>query len=193
MKLKVKYSSNAEAIRARIRRLPEIYLKTIDGSLKADAFGMEKTFREGISKRLFRLQALSPVTIKKKIEDGFSKPRTPLYGKGESNMRTYLNMLAIGRIKNGWRVRVKPGMHWSGEWTLKELFKIHEFGATIISSEGVQRIPPRPAFNRAFNKWLRKKKKIDTSDRIRIAINELIRNGKSSLQKRIEEGNLIVK
>lgn len=190
MALKIKLSKNFEAVRSRVRRLPKFYGEMMSGVTKRDAIGVQRTFGTGISGRKFGLTPLKSETILSKQEKGFSKPSTPLYGEGESDERSYLNMMEVKKTKNGWSVGPSKRLHHSRKIRLKKLLEVHEFGKTISRGSGVIRIPPRPAFNRAFNQWLRKKKKIDPASKIRKAVNQLIKEGKDNLQKRIALGDV---
>jgi hypothetical protein len=164
----------------------------LDASALRDTKGFIRTFGVGISKRQLGLEPLSPVTRQKKLEEGRQKPATPLYGRGESDDKSYLNMHRIIQLKNGYRVRIRSAKHWSGKLTLKQLFIIHEFGTTITFESGKTiRIPPRPAHNRAYNKYLRKKARLDPASEVRDAVRKFIREGKAELSAKILERQIM--
>ena len=181
-KIKLQVSTEYQAVMARIRRLPKIYIDAVDTTSKKDAMGIMHTWAEGIAKNLLGLEPLSPVTIEKKSEQGLSKPSTPLYGRGISDAKSYINMLRMVKIRNGYRIKIRNAMHWSGKINLQDLFIVHEFGTTITRESGKTiRIPPRPAFNRSYNKYLRKKRQEDPANRVRKAINKYIKEGKENV------------
>ena len=180
-----KYSTTMNAMSKRIKNLPKFLNTSVDTVLKRDAQGIVESFKEGISSNRLGLLPLKDVTIKSKRSNGFSKPKTPLYGKGDNNKRSYMNMLIIRKLKNGYRIRVRAAMHYTG-LPFKMLYNIHEFGATISTKKGVIVIPPRPAKTIAYQQWLRKRKKIDNGTLVKKSINEWIRTARSVTMNHIK-------
>lgn len=180
--MKVELSNNFHAKVARIKRLPERMNLVVDGAIKKDLIGIINTFKEGIKNNSFGLQRLESITVLSKRRKGYPKPKTPLYGKGEAEERSYINMLKIRKLKNGqWRLFPSWARHWSGNIQLRELLIIHEKGALIRTKNGkLIRIPPRPAFLLAGNRYMRGKRKQETSQMVKQAITEWINTGKSN-------------
>jgi len=170
--MQVKLSNKFWAVQRRIKNLPVITEKSIKGNLKRDAEGFVNEFETGIAANKLGLKRLKEPTVRRKRRQGFSRPRTPLFGDGQ-----YSRMMKIFELKHGWSVRPKSGTHSSG-LKFKDILDVHEYGRTIITKHAVIIIPARPARSRAYQKYLRKRKKVDTHSLIRKQINEYIRNAK---------------
>ena len=167
--IKPKFSDTYNAKMKRIRRLPKLVKQAADG----------------IRKNNFKLAKLDPKTVQAKRRQGFSKPNTPLYGAGDSGTNTYINMFFIKKIKNGYRIIARWALHHDAGIPLKVLFFIHENGAIINTGKALIRIPPRPAFRKAFARYLRRKIKGETSKDVKEAIQETIKTGKTTKFRRV--------
>lgn len=183
--VKAKLSSSAEAKRSRIRRLPQFLGKTVDAMVKRDATLLVKTFQDGIRQNDLGLERLANSTISSKIQKGYAKPITPLYGAGDDEARSYINMLKLRKIRNGWRVYVSNARHHESTLKLKDLFIVHEFGATIQTEKAIIRIPPRPAFTESFTKMLKSKRRAEPEKQVKQAITEWINTAKSTTHREI--------
>jgi len=134
----------------RIRNIPKYYIARVEARRKKEADQVVKEFKKGIRNNDMGLHPLKPATIKQKSRMGYSRPDNPLYGKGDQDIRSYINSLYLKKIKNGWSVEVSRKMHHKARLTLKHLFFIHEYGAVIKGrSNAFIRIPPRPALKTA--------------------------------------------
>lgn len=186
----VKFSNSYNAKKKRIKKLPELIDRILSTTRKRDAVRMTEIFHDGIKNDTFNLDRLAGITVRKKIKQGMSKPETPLYGKGDDvPKKTYANMLRIRKLKNGYKVFVSRGIHWSGKIKLYALFLIHEMGAKIALEGGkIIQIPPRPAFLLAHQKLLMelKNNKKETSKEVKEAIMENINKNKNTLIKEME-------
>lgn len=180
----LKKSSEFEAKRSRVRRLPVIIQPLFDAILKKDAVGVIKTFQNGIREKQFRLARLKPDTIKAKRRKGSPKPDTPLYDRGDEEENSYINMWRLVKMKRGWRVRPRDAKHHSRRIKLKDLFKVHEEGAVIDTGKAVVTIPARPAWKKAQQKYLKKRLEDEPSEEVRKAIRAVIREGSAKPVKR---------
>jgi len=179
--IEAKFSTNYGAVKARIRRLPKLVEQSADTFSKKDAVGLIETFRQGISDGSFGLEPLKPATVAQKQREGKRKPGTPLFGEGDSEDNSYINTFAIRRLKKGYRVFPRWAKHHKSGLTLRELFDIHEHGALIRMRDGtIIRIPPRPAFAKAFRRHLNKRKQQENVKSVQDAIDNLIKTGKTT-------------
>jgi hypothetical protein len=190
----VKYSTTYAAQMARIRRLPQKYDEVIRGALLRDARGIVQEFRDGILHKTFRLTPLKPATIDRKASKGAEHPTFPLYDVGPGDERSYVNMMVVSKVKNGYVVRPNPrALHHSRKIKLKDLFVVHEYGATIKQWRGGKliliRIPPRPAFELAYARYMRKRSKMEPAPakEVKRAITEYITTGQERLAAKIRE------
>jgi hypothetical protein len=124
---------------------------------------------------------------------GYQKPRSPLYGAGDSKKNTYINALGLRRMKRGWRVYVRWAKHHESDLSLRDLFYIHENGAVIMQNRGGNavaiRIPPRPAFFKAYRRWLRKRSQKEDIREVKKAIRQLLKTGSDKgFSKILREG-----
>jgi len=186
--VKVKYSKNLKAVYARLKRLPRLVNNAMDASIKRDVSNVIKEFQKGIKRNNFNLEPLKQSTIKSKRSKGYPKPKTPLYGMGESQKNSLINALAIRKIKNGYRLYRRRARHWKADLPLNVLLAIHEQGAIIKNGFGkgiLIRIPPRPVVDKAIVRALKKKKPGEPNRGIRRAINQLINQGRENEFKKI--------
>jgi hypothetical protein len=183
--VKVKLSSSAEAKRSRIRRLPKFLEETVRATLKRDATMLVKTFQDGIRENDLGLDRLADSSVASKISKGYTKPFTPLYGAGDDEPRSYINMLKMRKLKNGWLIYVSNARHHDSSLKLKDLFIVHEFGATIQMEHSIVRIPPRPAFTESFTKMLKSKRRAEPERQVKQAMTEWINTAQSQTKRRI--------
>ena len=184
--IKPRYSQNYEAVKKRIQRLPKEVNDVINARIKRDAVETIEAFQDGIRNDSLGLQRLKPKTVEAKARMGYSQPETPLYGKGDDDPNSYINSLAIRKIKSGWRVYRRWVKHHKSWYSLRVLMDIHENGATIIGVGGaVIRIPPRPAEALALRKVLARKEAAEDSDKVRRAILALTRRGDASQLRKV--------
>lgn len=174
--INIRFSKNYEAVKSRIRRLPKFIENSADTVVKKDAVSLIDTFQEGIRKGTFNLEKLKPETIARKVREGKKQPDTPLYGEGDDVDNSYINMFKIRKIKKGYRVYARWAKHESG-LQLRDLFSIHEQGRLIRRGDAIIRIPPRPAFLLASNKFVNKKIREENVEKVRDAMRTLIRQG----------------
>lgn len=182
MATKIKYSNTYSAKYNRIKRLPKVMPNAVSGLTKRDLIAIKKIFHDGIKDNTLGLESLADMTIQSKTSQGFKSPDTPLYGKGDSSKdRSYMNMLEIKQVKGGWKLQPSNKQHWSKKLKLKDLFMIHEHGATIKrkSQDGgstLIKIPPRPALLLSYRQYLseRAKDKKEISRTVKSAIKEYI-------------------
>jgi len=183
----VKYSQNFQAIKERIRRMPELAENAVSGSVKKNLREINAIFHDGIKKNKLGLEPLAEITVNAKRRAGMNRPENPLYGKGdEAEERAYMNMMNIMKVSKGWKLYPSRRMHWSKRITLELLFKIHEHGATIRTASGdFVRIIPRPALMLAYLKWQSQRKKNDPA--MKNAIKEYITKGNDKLLKNFSD------
>jgi hypothetical protein len=183
------FSSEYKKKMGRLKDLPRMSNLALLGARKKDIMEINKIFQEGISKNKFNLEKLAHVTILNKTKKGYDRPRTPLYGKGEKSKDSFMNMMLIRKLKNGWKLYPSWRKHWSGNIKLVDLFKIHERGAKIKRGNGITQIPPRPALRMAYRAFqsLEKRRADNFKTKIKEAIRAYINKGdKSKLNKLIK-------
>ncbi len=181
-------SQTPTAIQQRISRLPRLVIALMEARAKKDAVGFERTFREGIQGNLLRLKPLKPATVAAKERQGFSWPEYPLVGEGADDERSYSNMMQIKKLNDRWVVKPRAGMHHGGTISLKDLFDVHEYGATIVNGFGkgiLIRIPPRSAARQAFRGYMRQRVAKDPSSKVRAAIARFVQEGDAATLERI--------
>lgn len=194
--MKVKYNNSFEAKRKRIQRLPKKDLEKLTSFLKYYALETIKEFYDGIKSSSLGLVALKDRTIKRKMRDSFSQPSTALYAAGDDKKDdSYINSLRMREIngfgKRGYQVYVSSKRHWKSKLKLKDLFIVHEYGTIIKGAQGQMiRIPPRPAFHKAFAKVMGRHAKKETSWKVRWAINSLIEKDEESVDLKITRRSL---
>jgi hypothetical protein len=178
------FSDSYRAKMARIKRLPVYYDQAMMGRRKKDGLNLIDIFHTGIKDNLFGLDALAKLTIKAKQRKGYERPTSPLYGKGDKEIKkSYSNMLRLRRLKKGWKIFASSAMHWSGNIKLRDLLTVHEEGRTIKrttkNGEILIRIPPRPAFWRSYRKLMDKIQtdRKEQSKEVKAAVNEYINKG----------------
>jgi len=200
--VKLKLSKSFEAIRSRIRRLPNLVNEAMDAQTKKDVIRVIEEYQKGIRRNNFGLKPLSPATVDLKQKNGLPKPHTPLYGEGDVEKNSLINALSFRKIKKGYRLVRRTAKHYESDIPLNVLLSIHEYGAIIRVTDRMRaflhyigihlsentayvRIPPRPVVDKAIIRALQKKKKEDPSREVRAAINELIRTGQETMFKKL--------
>jgi hypothetical protein len=188
----IKYSDSYKAKRQRIKRLPVLMNDAISGLTKKDLIGIRNIFHDGIMFNKLSLEKLADITIQSKRKKGFSKPSSPLYGKGDDNKeRSYSNMLNITKRGNSWKLYPSTRMHWSGKIKLSDLFMIHEHGAIIKQKRGEEtvliRIPPRPALMISYRRYMIQKRRNskEQSKEVKRAMTDYINKASSSKIKNL--------
>jgi len=190
MIIKVVKSEDYKNKLLRIKRLPQFMDKFIMGYTKKNILEIKKLFHDGIKDDTFGLEDLAESTIKRKTSQGFSQPDTPLYGKGdEDKERSYVNMLNVRKLKNGWKLYPSWKKHWTYKIQLRELLYIHEHGAKIIRGDKIIQIKPRPAFLLAYRRWLSQSKQGTKSKELKKALIKYINEADRKLMKRFEDFN----
>jgi DNA-binding cell septation regulator SpoVG len=188
----VKFSLSFKAKQARIARLPKLVEDTLHSATKGHAVELIQEFQKGLRNNSFGLTPLKEATIEGKIRNGYSKPDNPLYGLGDRSDKSYVNMMRIRKLKNGYRVQPSKGKHHKSGLALRDLFVVHEYGCTIVTKTGVLiRIPPRPAMFKAYERMMHnmQRDKRETSRNVKKAIGQYISTGKENLFQKMKEGD----
>jgi len=199
------YSQHFEAVRSRIKRLPQLLQAEVENLSYNDAVRLVELFKDGIKKRNFHtpLKQLKPDTIKSKERRNYVSPENPLYGTFRYKNR-FNNMMGIFRDGQRWIVKPRDGKYHprknkDGEavestLTLAQMFDVHEYGATIAgktrSGTAMRiRIPPRPAFRYAYNILMREKARNDDAEKLREKIRVYIDTGrwKSAARRNLKD------
>ena len=193
--IETKFSEKIKAINRRVDKLPKLLNMKLSAATKKRAELFIKIFQAGIRNREFGLKRLSSATIEQKVKRGYTKPSTPLYGAGDSEQNSLLNVFLIKKLKNGWQVYPRNARHHKSKLKLKWLLAIHEEGAIIRVTDRMRRflhyigihlradtmlirIPPRPAQRLAYQEMLRQIAKEDPVPDIKKAIKKLMNEGK---------------
>lgn len=190
----IKFSDSYEAKRSRVRRLPQLLMHELEAQALKDAEELVSLFKQGIRRHEYPLKALKPETIERKTRAGYASPSTPLFGTSRRKNR-YNNMLEIVKIGRRWIVRPRKEKHWHASIGLDVMFDVHEYGATINGKarDGSTvriRIPPRPAFRLAYNRFLRERLQKDPSAQMQKKVIEYINRGNWRAQKRQQRKNI---
>ncbi len=200
--VKVEFSPRYRAVQKRIENLPKTMGLIHEVHAKRLAIELIETFKEGIRRGNFRLLPLIEPTIARKRELGQRRPRTRLYGEGDDEENSYINALRIRKVKNGYRVAPTAAREHDADIKLKDLFNVHEYGATItvtprmrafLHTIGIHlskqktaiRIPPRPAFFSAHRRLLIRMSRRDPAAEVRRALWSHVHEGKDQLLKAI--------
>lgn len=182
--IRAKFSNSYRAKKERIRKIPTFMGDSMSGILKRDANKLIKMFHDGIKYDTLELEFLKDETVLRKESKGYEYPESPLYGAGDdAEPNSYSNMLRIRKIKNGWKIYPSKAKHHESGIPLDSMFRIHEFGAKVVTKSGtVIQIPPRPAFLLTYRAFMAQKKrdKRETSREVKQAITDLINSAQSS-------------
>jgi hypothetical protein len=127
------------------------------------------------------------------------RPDHPLYGLGFDDPDSLVNALEVSQVgPKGWRLRPRnawhhgrkaPGAPAHHRIKLRNLFDVHEFGATIKNAFGkgiVVRIPPRPALRYAFRAFMDSKEKRARREEMKKAIRAAVARGDRTALARIK-------
>jgi hypothetical protein len=186
-----------KSFKKRIANLPKMMTNLVQAKTKKDATTLVKIFHDGIKNNSLGLQKLSALTISAKGQLSMPSPHSPLYGKGDQEQeRSYMNMMRIKVNKGSYTVQPSIAMHWSKKLKLKTLFMIHEYGAIASHGQGenarMVRIPPRPAFLKAYKLFGKSKIKGETSKQVIKAMQSYMATGNekqvTQAQANIESG-----
>lgn len=194
------FSNSFEAKRKRIARLPRLVKDTAETLALKDALAVVVAYQNGLKRNNLRLDKLHPFSKQRKIDAGYDRPGSPLYGAGDSLDRTLYNALEIKKDGDRYRLRFSRKRHHSSKLTLSQLHRIHEEGALIKvtdkmraflhfiglhlkASTKIIRIPPRPAFRKAVNRMLRQKKQRENTQQVKRAIQAVINENNEKLFK----------
>lgn len=193
--MSVKLSDKIKNIKRRVAKLPKVLEMKMDAMRKRDAYGFVRIFQEGIRDDSFGLNPLSEPTIQQKADKGYERPSTPLYGAGDSEANSLINVFQVRKIKNGWRVSPRKAKHHESDLPLDALLSIHENGCIILVTDKMRaflhyigihlradtyaiRIPPRPAKRMAYERLLQEIAKRDPVKEIKRAVRDLINEGR---------------
>jgi hypothetical protein len=189
MTVKVNFSKRIKTIEKRIDKLPKYYDDMLLSHTKGEAVQFIKEFRINIKYDKLGLENLKSSTVIAKERKGYDLPEVPLYGAGDEENNSYVNMFLMRELKNGWKVYPRWAKHHLANVELRTLFKIHEYGATLNNGRALIRIPPRPAGTLTYQNMLNKRKKKTVSQKFKRALNRFIMESEENLIKRIIKEN----
>lgn len=180
MPAKVKASASFKKKKERLAKLPTIAPLVIGGLTKKNAEKFIRMFHNGIKNNQLGLRKLAEMSISMKRGMGYRKPEVPLYGKGDQDKKkSYVNMLRIRKMKNGWKIFPSWGKHHKANASLRDLLKKHETGYTFIVDGKTRRVPPRPAWLLTKNKFLTEYANDKDNKKIKREIKKYIETGTS--------------
>ena len=190
-------SMKAAAVRSRIQRLPHIVEGIPEYRAKRLAKKTIQVFHDGIKRNRFALEPLKEATVSAKEAAGYDKPGTPLYALGDRGTDTYANMLEVVKLEaRRWVVQPREGYHEKrlkdgsivhSNLTLKKLYEVHEFGASIDNGKTIIVIPPRPALHIAYRRVLKITGKADPAVAVRTAIARFVKIGNADMLYKFRE------
>ena len=181
----IQMSKNVKDIDNRIDKMPTFYYNMLMAVRKGDAVKFIDQYKKNIRQNRLNLHPLSPKTIKQKERKGYQKPDTPLYGLGDMDNKTYINMFLLREIKKGWKAYPRWAKHHEADLQLRQLFEIHEYGRTIVRGKTLIRIEPRPVAWLTYKQILSKVKKRESSKKVKKAIMQYIKNGDRRVEQEI--------
>lgn len=194
MTVKVKFSLDYQAKIKRIARLPQMMEDHITSQLKGLASEIIDEFQKGIRYNNMGLKPLKDTTISSKRRKNYPLPENPLYGLGDTEDKSYINMMRIRKLKNGYKIYPSKAKHHKADLPLSALFIVHEYGCTIVTKTGTTiRIPPRPAFHKAYERVMlrMKRDKRETSRMVKKAMTEYINSANLDKFKEMESRDLL--
>jgi len=172
----------------RVATLP----RYMEGAMYSTAKGRAKDFikywQRNIRTDALSVRRLKAKTVKMKAKRGYRKPSVPLYGLGDRDPHTYINMMRLYAMKNGYKVAPGRKTHHKSELKLKDLFIVHEYGCTIQNGfgRGIHiRIPARPTFFLSYESFLIKEAKKKKNRMVMNAARQYIRTGRTELFHKI--------
>lgn len=181
--MSVQGKDNSDAKLKRFQSLKAMGIEAVRSQLKRESAAFIKIFQDGIKSRSFGLQKLADSTKRAKQRKGYPQPATPLYGKGISEERAFINALRIQKLKNGWKVRISTMKHHESKLTVRQLLILHENGYSFKAGKGsnkkVVNVPPRPAYKKAKAIFDTKipSLRLKHNKEIREATNKILRTG----------------
>jgi hypothetical protein len=147
-------TKNLDEKKKRIAQLPQYMLDAVKGLTRARAYDFIKQWQRDLRSNAHHVAVLKVKTMKAKMAKGYKKPFIPLYGLGDADPHTYINMMRIYAMKKGYKVAPgRKGHHESG-LKLRDLFIVHEYGTTIVKGNTTIRIPARPTFFLSYQTFL---------------------------------------
>jgi len=186
----LKKTSNLRDKQKRIDKLPQYAADSIRLMTKSKARGFIIYWQGMLRTDAYMLRRLKPATVRAKERAGYSRPMTPLYGLGDDDTHTYINMMRLYKLKNGYKVAPGRKGHHKSKLKLRDLFVVHEFGCTITNGFGLGiyiRIPPRPTFYFAYEAYMRKTAKKSGSREVMKAAKQFVNTGHTDLFRRIRK------
>ena len=112
-----------------------------------------KFFRFQTKHNRLKLHSLSQATVEWKSSRGDKKPESPMYGKGDSDQRSYINLVEKKQLKGkqgGWRVGIDGRKKHHSGMSIKELAEMHAMGYTTKTGK---RVTPRNPIASAYAKY----------------------------------------
>jgi len=183
----ITFSTNWNATRQRIRKIPKIAEGVADMQRSRDADDLIAIWRNGLINNTFSLIPLKPDTRAKKARLGYRYPDSPLYGLGLEGSKTYIKGMRKFKTKRGYTVHMIKGKHHESKLPLNALFIVHEYGATITRNGKTFRIPARPAMQKSYDVLLRRLKANDPTIEFKQAVSQYMTTGRQELIKKITE------
>lgn len=181
----ITFSTNWNAVKQRIRKIPKIAEGVADMQRSRDADDLIAIWRNGLINNTFSLIPLKPATIAKKAKLGYRYPSSPLYGLGLEGTKTYIKGMRKFKTKRGYTVHMINGKHHESKLPLNALFIVHEYGTTITRNGKMIRIPARPAMQKSYDVLLRRLKVNDPTIEFGLAVDQFIKTGRVDLIKKI--------
>ena len=172
---------NLDAKRKRIAAVPEYALQAIRGMTRARAYDFIKAWQRDVRTDAHQVARLKAKTVARKRRLGYTKPETPLYGLGDRDTHTYINMMRIYALRDGYRVAPGRKVHHQSGLKLRDLFVVHEYGTTIKRGNVRIRIPARPTFFLSYEKYLLKIARNRKERALTLAIRSMIMQGRRDL------------
>lgn len=183
---KIEATRKLAAKQRRIKHLPRYMESAFYSTAKGRARDFIKYWQRMIRTDALGVRRLKVRTMKNKMKAGYKRPLVPLYGLGDEDPYTYINMMRLYAMKNGYRVAPgRKGHHKSG-LKLKDLFVVHEFGCTIRNGfgRGIHiRIPARPTFFLSYESFLMKEAK--KHKEVMYAARQFVKTGRTELFRKI--------
>ena len=177
----IRESNNVKQIDQRLRKLPDFFDNIMYSLRKGDAVKFIDSYQKNIRYNRLNLEPLKPSTVKGKERKGYSKPSTPLYGLGDRDDKSYINMFLLRKIKRGWKAYPRWAKHHDADLQLRQLLEIHESGRTIKRGNVLIRIEPRPVAWLTYRKILKEMKSKASSREVKKAITQYINKGNQKL------------
>jgi len=184
----VKFNQSWHNKRKRINRLPKYAIGIVDLNTKGKAYDFIKLWQSNIRANALGVRRLKAKTVKAKQRLGYTRPDVPLYGLGDDDPHTFINMMRVFKIKDGYRVAPGRKRHHKSKLTLKELFNVHEYGCTISNGfgKGIRiRIPARSTFFLTYADYLSEISRRRSDRAVRKAIKDYLERGREDLSRRI--------